>query len=164
MSEPTILAREDQPYLGLAATVAMDRIASVADKLPGELFGWMQARGFEMRGAPFFRYLSFARDGTVDLEWAAPVATPVEGEGRVKAGVLPGGRYACLEHVGPFSGLREATGRLLDWAEANGHRLDQTREGERTRFGGRIELYLTDPRQEPDSARWRTDILIRLAD
>ena len=31
-------------------------------------------------------------------------------------------------------------------------------------FGGRIESYLTDPQQEPDPAKWETDIAYRLAD
>ena len=57
----------------------------------------------------------------------------------------PGGRAAVLVHVGPFSGLREACARLQEWA------------GERA-VGPFWESYVTNPREEPDSSRWITEI------
>jgi hypothetical protein len=39
------------------------------------------------------------------------------------------------------------------WAAGNG-------EG----FGARLESYLTDPQEEPDLAKWETEVAIRLAD
>jgi hypothetical protein len=34
-------------------------------------------------------------------------------------------------------------------------------EGER--WGGRLEIYLTDPRDEPDMSKWETLLAVRLA-
>jgi hypothetical protein len=31
------------------------------------------------------------------------------------------------------------------------------------RWGGRLEIYLTDPSQEPDMSRWQTQLAFRLA-
>jgi hypothetical protein len=32
------------------------------------------------------------------------------------------------------------------------------------RWGGRLEIYLTDPDQEPDMSKWQTQLAFRLAD
>ena len=40
--------------------------------------------------------------------------------------------------------------------------MAETPDGDR--FGSRLELYLTDPVEEPDPANWRTEVAYRLAD
>ena len=32
------------------------------------------------------------------------------------------------------------------------------------RWGSRLEIHLTDPRQEPDMSKWQTQLAFRLAD
>jgi effector-binding domain-containing protein len=54
-----------------------------------------------------------------------------------------------LRHVGPFSGLRDACARLHEWA------------GDRA-VGPFWESYVTNPREEPDSSRWVTEIFLPL--
>jgi effector-binding domain-containing protein len=66
-----------------------------------------------------------------------------------QASGLPGGRVAVLRHVGPFSGLRDACERLQEWA------------GDRA-AGPFWESYVTNPREEPDSSRWVTEIFLPL--
>ncbi len=167
-SEPVIVEHASQPYLAIRAVVPMTEIRGAADTLPAELAAWMQARGIAPIGAPFFKYNVIGSDG-LELEWGVPVAAPgktghVGGDSRVHAGTLPAGHYAVLIHTGPYSGLRDATATLLKWLADHHHRLDvrKTRVGEK--FGGRFEVYLTDPRQQPDPAQWRTAVAIRLAD
>ena len=168
LSEPTIVEHASQPYLAIRMVVPMTEIRGAADTLPAELAAWMQAHGIAPAGAPFFKYNVIGSEG-LELEWGAPTKPPgksghVEGDNRVHAGVLPAGRYATLVHTGPYGGLRDATAALLKWVADHHHRLDvrKTRAGEK--FGGRFEVYLTDPRQQPDAAQWRTAIAIRLAD
>lgn len=160
-SEPEIVERPAVPTVGIRAQIAEDGIAAVADSLPGELFAWLGRRGIAPAGAPFFRYYRVDMETGIDLEWGVPVAAPIEGDGRVVAGSLPAGRYARLLHVGPFSGLRAATGDLLDWISARGEEPDVSEDEV---IGAHIENYLTDPRREPHSAKWETEILMRLAD
>lgn len=168
LSEPAIVEHASQPYLAIRATVTMTEIRSAADTLPQELAAWMQARGISPAGPPFFKYNVIGSEG-LELEWGVPISAPgktrhVAGDGRVHAGMLPAGHYATLVHTGPYEGLRDATGALLKWAADKHLRLDarKTKAGEK--FGGRFEVYLTDPRQQADSAQWRTAIAIRLAD
>lgn len=168
LSEPTIVEHASQPYLAIRVLVAMTEIRRAADTLPAELATWMQARGIAPAGPPFFKYNVIGSEG-LELEWGVPTGSPgksghVAGDDRVHAGVLPAGHYAMLVHTGPYDGLKESTAALLKWVADRHLRLDvrQTRAGEK--FGGRFEVYLTDPRQQPDAARCRTAIAIRLAD
>ena len=168
LNEPTIVEHASQPYLAIRMVVAMSEIRSAADTLPAELAAWMQARGIAPAGPPFFKYNVIGSEG-MELEWGVSVAPPgkmghIEGDDRVHAGTLPAGHYATLVHTGPYEGLRTATGVLLKWVADQHRRIDvrKTKTGEK--FGGRFEVHLTDPRQQPDSAQWRTAIAIRLAD
>lgn len=55
-----------------------------------------------------------------------PVFQLVVGDGEVRAGVLPAGRYAAVAHVGHPDTLEQATRELLDWAAARGLAWDVT--------------------------------------
>jgi effector-binding domain-containing protein len=97
------------------------------------------------------------------MEAGVPTAAPVAGDGEVIAGTLPAGRYATVTHIGPFDQLADATAALLDWAARQGLTWDTTDTDAGQRWAARIEFYLTDPREEPDPAKWRTDLTFRLA-
>jgi effector-binding domain-containing protein len=92
-----------------------------------------------------------------------PVAQPLTGNGRVIAGALPAGRYVTLYHVGAPETLAGATASLLDWAAAKGLAFDVSPSPEGERWGCRLEIYLTDPRDEPDMTKWETRLAFRLA-
>jgi effector-binding domain-containing protein len=87
-----------------------------------------------------------------------------EGDARVQAGVLPAGRYVTALHVGHPSTLIAATAALLDWAKTKGLTWDVTPSPDGDRWGCRLELYLTDPRAEPDMNKWETQLAFRLRD
>ena len=163
MNQPIIIERTTQPYLGIHARVAMSKIASVGDTLPGELFGWLGAHGLAPAGAPFFRYYAIDADGMLDLEWGVPLASPAVGDDRVRAGELPAGRYASLTHVGPYSGIRDATAALGRWIKDQGLVQDVTHTPAGDRAACWAEFYPTDPRIEPDQRKWVTEIAIKLA-
>ena len=58
----------------------------------------------------------------------------------------------------------EANKALLDWGAQQGLVWDSWPEGNGEGFGARLEVYLTDPKDEPDLAKWETEVAIRLAD
>ncbi len=78
--------------------------------------------------------------------------------------VLPGGRYVTVTHVGHPGELMTVTGRLLGWAEQEGLTRDMTPTPEGEVWGARLEVLMTDPREQPDMHQWRTDLYFRLAD
>jgi effector-binding domain-containing protein len=92
------------------------------------------------------------------------IAAPVAGDDRVTVGVLPAGRYVTTRHVGHPSTLMAATAALLEWAAAQGLTWDVSASPSGERWGARLEIYLTDPRVEPDMNRWETELAFRLAD
>jgi effector-binding domain-containing protein len=165
-TEPRIIERSAQPYVAIKKLVTMQTISEIADQLP-EVFGWLAARGLEpssAASAPFLKYNVCYRAGLLEVEAGLPVASIVPGDDRVLAGVLPGGRFASVTHVGHPSGLVEATAALLDWGAELGLDWDLTETNDGQTWGLRLELYKTNPTQDPDLSKWETEIVFRLAD
>jgi effector-binding domain-containing protein len=160
---PRIVERAEQPYVAVSGRVTMQTIGTIADRLP-EVFGWLGARGLEPAGAPFLKYDLIDMERQLEVEAGVPVAPAAAAEGEVIAGGLPAGRYASLTHVGHPDGLVEATAALLDWAARQGLAWDMTETPEGQRWGCRLEVYKTDPAEQPDMSKWETELLFRLAD
>ncbi|GIG66473.1 GyrI-like domain-containing protein [Phytomonospora endophytica] len=163
MSDPEIVTRPDRHYVGVAGRVTMTTIPHIADRL-GEIFGFLGARGVAPIGAPFLRYTGIAMPGPLDMEAGVPVAEPGGGDGEIFAGVLPGGRYVTVTHLGHPDGLVDVTSSLLNWAKDQGLVFDIEPGAENERWGSRLEWYQTDPREEPDMHKWETVLEFRLAD
>jgi effector-binding domain-containing protein len=159
---PKIVARADQPYVGIRTNVTMRQIGEKLPPLLGEVFGWLDARGVTPAGAPFFKYNVIDMEGELEIEVGVPLATAVAGDGRVLAGVLPAGRYVTMWHVGHPDGLYEATGRLLKWGAEQGVKWDAS--DDQKHWGARTESYEDDPDDEPDMDKWLTELRFRLAD
>jgi effector-binding domain-containing protein len=128
------------------------------------VFGWLAGHGTPPAGAPLIRYLVINMATKLDVEIGVPVARIGPGNGRVSRGVLPAGRYATILYTGPYSGLMDANAALLAWIAAQGLVMDQATTAQGDAFGARVEFYLTDPRAEPDTSKWETEVAIRLAD
>ncbi len=160
---PEIVTRAEQPYVAIRGRVSMAEIGAFAVRTP-EVFAWLGAHGLPPAGPPFMRYnvIDMARE--LEIDNGVPVAAPVEGDAEVIAGVLPAGRYATLIHVGHPSELMAATKALLDWAAAQGLSWDMSPSADGERWGSRLEIYLTDPSEEPDMSKWVTQLAFRLAD
>lgn len=138
---------EAQPMVCVRTQTTMDKIADVMGSLFGEVHGYIQKNGQAPAGMPFAIY--HAMDGgAVDLECGMPVASPLAGTGRIRAGELPCGKAATVTHMGPYDRLRHTWEALRAWMESEG--LDPA--------GAPWEVYVTDPGAEPDSSKWRTDI------
>jgi len=161
-TQPVIVERPAQPYLAIKERVLIPFGATVDRVLP-ELDAWFAARRLAPSGPPFFKYDRVAMP-ELDVAFGMPVDAAVDGDARVAAGVLPPGRFAQLTHRGHYDGLMEATGRLLDWAKAEGLAWDMQAAADGDHFACRLEIYRTDPTIEHDPAAWITDIAIKLAD
>jgi len=162
--EPTIVERPAAPYAAIKVLVTMDELGAVVPPLNAEVFRWLASQGVAPAGPPFWKYNVIDMQATLEIEAGVTVAQPVAGDERVLGGTLPPGRYATTRHVGHPSTLMPATAALLDWAAARGLVWDKTAAPDGERWGARLELYLTDPRDEPDMDKWVTDLAFRLAD
>jgi len=111
--------RDEQPYRGTSRT-GSDATAGLEGRLV-EVAEWLEVRGVEPAGRPFFRY--HARPEGLEVEVGIPVprgsAIPASDED-VTAGMLPAGRYV----VATVDGDPLATADLLAWAREQNLVLD----------------------------------------
>jgi effector-binding domain-containing protein len=166
-STPQIIERRPQPYVAVREAVTTSTLSRVADHIP-ELLGWLAQRGQTPSAAPFFRYLTIDMERELEVEAGLPVAAALdlaaEAGGAVTAGTLPGGRFVRAFFVGHPDGLEKATAELLQWAETQGLRWDVSDSPVGERWGCRLEIYHTNPLEQPDMNAWRTELAFRLAD
>lgn len=162
-TEPEIVQRSEQPYVAIKASVTMETIGTVLPSLHPEVFAWLDARGGRPVGAPFWKYNVIDMQRELEVEVGVPVAEAVAGDDRVLSGVLPAGNYAGSTYTGHPDGLMHATAELLDWAAKRGLAWDVSDTPQGQRWGCRLEIYETDPREEPDMHKWETRLVFRLA-
>jgi len=162
-TEPTIVERAEQPYVAIRAFVTMQTIGPTMTELLPELFGWLGTRGIDPAGAVFLKYNVIDMERELEIEVGIPVANAVEGDDRVLAGTLPGGSYGTLTHIGHPSTLVGANAALLEWADHKGLAWDISGSGADERWGARLEVYESDPEEEPDLTKWKTEVTFRLA-
>ena len=139
------------------------RTAAIREKVPendlAEAMGRMlqavsaalREQGVTPASPPFARYHAFGE--IVDLEAGVIVKEPVRPAGDVRPGELPAGPAAIAVHTGSYETLGVTHAAMRRWLEAN-----PTQEAN----GGPWELYLTDPAEEPDPARWMTEVIFPL--
>ena len=163
-TEPKLDNRTEQQYVGIRVQVPMQEMPAAIDKVFPELFAWLGEQGIAPAGAPFIRYHVINMADHMDIEMGVPVTTAMSGDGRIVGDILPGGRYASVIHTGDYSGLMEANRVLVDWAKENGIAWDRWDHEHGDAFRSRYESYLTNPAEEPDTAKWQTEVAIKLAD
>ena len=138
---------QPQQIVGIRTENTMDKLPELLGSLFQEVFGYIQKNGQEPAGMPLTIYHNVDGD-QLDFECGMPVAAPIAGTERVRAGELPGGTVATVTHMGPYDDLGETWMALKDWIAAEG--LQEA--------GSPWEVYVTDPGSEPDPSKWRTDI------
>ena len=162
ITKPKLDDRAEQHYVGIRTQVPISQFKDIIPQFLGELFGWLEKQGVAPAGAPFMRYYVINMPGDMDVELGVPVATAVRSDGRIAPGVIPAGRYASLV----YSGVNGIPGNkaLLDWAAKNEVKLDRWDDPNGDAFRSRVEFYLTDPAEEPDTDKWETEVAIKLAE
>ncbi len=162
-ADPTIVERDSQRYVAVKRVVTLQTMNEIADRVPG-LFGWLGTRGIAPAGPPFLRYNVIDMERQLEVEAGVPVADVVSGEDPVFTGVLPAGRYVTVTHVGHPDGLIDATASMLAWAAERGLVWDMVETADGQHWGCRLEVFHTNPAEEPDIHKWETELVFRLAD
>jgi len=161
--EPAIVERQAQPYVSITARTPMRQLGEVVPPLNGEVFGWLAERGIRPAGPALWKYNVIDMAGELQIEFGAPVAAPVDGDGQIQPGTAPAGRYLVLRHTGPYDQLIGANAALADYAKQHGIAFAARDTPAGQAWDGRFEHYLTDPTAEPDAARWQTDVAYLIA-
>jgi effector-binding domain-containing protein len=161
---PRIIERAEQRYVGISATASMQLLGDVMPPLFPEVIGWVEDHGISPAGPAFCKYDVIDMATQLTIEVGVPTAETVEADSRVRYGVLPAGRYATVVHVGHPDSLEQATRELLAWAESSGLEWDSFEADDGEHWAGRLEFYLSDPAEEPDMNKWRTELAFLLKD
>lgn len=164
LSTPEVVERTAQPYAAVTAVVCMDELSAAIDKAHPTVFGWLETRGITPAGAPFFRFRVIDMPSRLEIDFGVPTAGLVEADDEVATDALPAGRYVSTIHTGPYDGLMAATAELLKWIDGRHLAVDKHKTDLGDAFGCRLEIYHTDPREEPEPSRFKTELAMRLAD
>ncbi len=70
-------------------------------------------------GPPFAMYYNMDMED-LDIEIGFPVAAKAAGEGRIRAGTLPGGRTATARHLGPYATIEKTYNALMGFVASKG--------------------------------------------
>lgn len=163
LSVPVVVDRNAMPYVAIAASGPMADLPRFAPPLFPRLHGWMQQHGLAGT-AGMFRYRAFHGDGGVAMEVATLLDRAARGDGAVIAGELPAGRYATATYTGPYDRLHDAFCMLSGWLRGRGLSADERYEAGSRFPAAQAEIYRVTPMDTADPARWKTDLLLKLAD
>ena len=157
---PSLVERAAQPYVAIREKVTIP-FTPVIDKVMPEVAGWLQTKGVERFGPAVFRYnvIDMPR---LEVEMGFAPPEPLQGEGRIAAGVLTAGRYVMLTHWGHYDKLMDATAVLIGWAKLRDYAWDSTPGPDGEHFVSRFELYPNGPMDTPDPEKWETQIFIKV--
>jgi effector-binding domain-containing protein len=161
---PKIETRPEQHYAGIRTQVPFTELPVIIPESIVEVENWLLQQGIGLSGAPFIRYHVINMAGKLDVEVGWPTASPVQDNGRIKAGSLPAGKYASLIYTGTYDKLVDGNAALIGWAEKEGINLDSWQTADGDAFGARYESYLTNPEEVPDQSKHETEVAIRIAD
>lgn len=157
---PRLETRAAQPYAAIRTYGCMDEWDKVNARL-FEVAAWLAERNIPLAGPPVYRYWKvWDNDTQFDLEVGWLVDCEFVPDERVHAGEIPSGRYLATSHHGHPDRISETFSSMLEWADQHDIEPATRHGGEQAVWDGWFELYMTDPRIEPDLNKWRTDLLV----
>ena len=125
---------EEKVTMAVRVTVAVEDLPKALGDGYGEIMGYLASRGVQPSGMPFAMYYNMDMHN-LDVEMGLPVAEPLEGQGRIGPGTLPGGKAVVEMHVGPYEKLEETYRKVMDYIEREGLQTESYM----------YESYLNDP-------------------
>jgi effector-binding domain-containing protein len=109
---------------------------------------YLHRQGGLPTGSGFVRYYQIS-DEQLDMEMGVLLSQPVAETDSIQVGELPGGLVAMARHIGPYNNLGKVYTAMQTWIEEQGYAI----------AGAPWEIYWTDPQEEPDSGRWKADVI-----
>lgn len=135
-------------FIALRETIPFDKISEGYQKNLGKIFGAVQNAGIEMAGMPCgLFYVWDEANQQTEMAYAIPVATQATVKG-YETIEIPAGKLLMIDYYGPYEGTAEAHFAMDEYIKEHG--IDA---------GVPVwEEYVTDPGQEPDTAKWLTKV------
>jgi effector-binding domain-containing protein len=145
-----ITKRKQKPTLAVNAVCSVEEMPKVLGESYGTVMEYMKQNKTFPAGAPFVIYKNEDMQA-LDLEIGFPVMKKIDGNGTVKAGILPGGECAVARHTGPYNTIEKTYENLTAFIKDKG----------RTPSGICCEVYLNDP-EKTKPEKLKTDLVFPL--
>jgi effector-binding domain-containing protein len=164
MTLPKTEMRTAQPYIYVPFTVTMQQMQKPANEGFPLLFAHLEKHGLKAVGDAFYNYRRINMEETLDVEAGIAVEALGPEEGGVRNGTLPGGRFIGVSWHGHPDDLITVTGVLIGWVKITGQQFDMAEKSDGEHFACRLEIYESDPVDEPDMDKWVTTLAFKLRD
>jgi len=116
-----------------------------------KLMSFIQEKGLEMTGFPFTLYHSWDSAGNTVFEAGIPInKAPKKTNSDITFREIKSFKALKIIHWGPYEELMQTYEKMMTYMEENGLEMN----------GPTLEIYATDPQQEPDMSKWETQIFI----
>jgi effector-binding domain-containing protein len=157
----SIVEKPERSYLGIRLQTPFNGMFAEVAKALKDLRKWSKDNALSEEGPYFLRYYHCDMESVMDVEVGLMTDSDLGGQGCIKPGSLPKGRYATLVYRG--NGLR-GNQALMKWAAENEVQFDPMAIDEVESYVCRYEAYLTDYRVESRKLLWDVELSIKLAD
>src|SRR5215204_4559440 len=117
----SIVKKLERSYLGIRLSTPFGGMFAVITKALKELRKWSKANALSEEGPYFVRYYHCDMQDIMDVEVGLTTNSGHAGQGHIKPGSLPKGRYAIMVYRG--NGLR-GNQALMKWATDHGVKFD----------------------------------------
>ncbi len=147
IEEPTIIEVSAITGACIHLVIPGREMPKYIDPAIAEILKALNAHGTSPAG-PLFSYHLRRPSDTFDFELGFPVEGEVQPQGRVRQIMRPAFRVARVMYIGPYEELTQGWMALHHWV----------RERKLNEDGRFWECYITDPDEEPDPTKWRTEL------
>ena len=140
----------EQIVLVIRDSAGPDTYGPVMSKGYGELMQFIKAKRLKIKEHPFAMYVS--RDSATQFsvfDMGIAVEYADGGKGRIKAEMTPGQKIVMADYFGPYDQTASVYHALEKYISQGGLEI----------IGNPWEIFVTDPTNEPDTAKWNTQIL-----
>ncbi len=135
--------------LTIVDSCSWDQIGPKMAEMYGKLSDVIRKRGLAMTGMPFTSYLVWDEEQQfAAFEAGIPVNEKIKVKGNVNMKMFPEKKAIKGIHYGAYDASEGLYVAMDEYLMEHGL----------TMKGGPLEIYMTDPTMEPDTAKWRTDI------
>lgn len=138
-----------EPVAVVVTRAPRAKITEVLGNAHAAVYEYLQKVGIQPTGPPFCQYRDVGGEEWC-IEEGVPVDMPIQEEGAVRSSLLFGGKAATVWHLGSYATLDDTWTALESWAKEHGFIVGD----------GAWEIYWCGPRDEPDSAKWRTQLFL----
>lgn len=129
-----LIELQPQPTLCIRARTSVSQLPGTLGGGYKKIYEYLVNTGELPGGAPYVAYFNMEMDD-LDIEAGYPVSKTITGNGMIKPGEIPAGRYGTTSFVGPYQEMSSAYEALTQWMQANKYEPS----------GTVYEIYLNDP-------------------